>query len=251
MILPDVIEPGLRVVFCGTAVGTRSAQAGALLRRTGQLVLGHPGRGRAHAPSPSTERVRRTHPLRHRDHRHLQDQLRVRPCRRHWRFRRAPTAGHPRATRAGVDRLQWQEGCGGRPRPPGRIWATARAPRTGARLSCPRPQARRVVSGTCATGTSSPRRSDPSCSSSAVRQFGDDCRKSASGCLADRAGQALRGDDRVPGRLPGAAHTRGGLGPRSAARAHQHAADRTAQHQGQDRPGPEGAAFPSALAQAA
>lgn len=29
MILPDVIEPGLRVVFCGTAVGTVSAQAGA------------------------------------------------------------------------------------------------------------------------------------------------------------------------------------------------------------------------------
>lgn len=29
MILPDVIEPGLRVVFSGTAVGTKSAQAGA------------------------------------------------------------------------------------------------------------------------------------------------------------------------------------------------------------------------------
>ena len=29
MILPDVIEPGLRVVFCGTAVGTKSAQTGA------------------------------------------------------------------------------------------------------------------------------------------------------------------------------------------------------------------------------
>jgi double-stranded uracil-DNA glycosylase len=29
VILPDVIEPGLRVVFCGTAVGTKSAQAGA------------------------------------------------------------------------------------------------------------------------------------------------------------------------------------------------------------------------------
>lgn len=29
MILPDVIEPGLRVVFCGTAVGAKSAEVGA------------------------------------------------------------------------------------------------------------------------------------------------------------------------------------------------------------------------------
>ena len=29
MILPDVIRPGLKVVFCGTALGTRSAQVGA------------------------------------------------------------------------------------------------------------------------------------------------------------------------------------------------------------------------------
>lgn len=29
MILPDVLEPGLRVVFCGTAVGARSAEAAA------------------------------------------------------------------------------------------------------------------------------------------------------------------------------------------------------------------------------
>ena len=29
MILPDVLDPGLRVVFCGTAAGKRSAQVGA------------------------------------------------------------------------------------------------------------------------------------------------------------------------------------------------------------------------------
>ena len=29
MILPDVLEPGLRVVFCGTAAGKKSAQVGA------------------------------------------------------------------------------------------------------------------------------------------------------------------------------------------------------------------------------
>lgn len=29
MILPDITKPGLLVVFCGTAVGTKSAQAGA------------------------------------------------------------------------------------------------------------------------------------------------------------------------------------------------------------------------------
>src|SRR5437660_6183028 len=29
MVLPDVIAPGLRVVFCGTAVGAKSARAGA------------------------------------------------------------------------------------------------------------------------------------------------------------------------------------------------------------------------------
>jgi double-stranded uracil-DNA glycosylase len=28
-VLPDILEPGLRVVFCGTAAGTASAQAGA------------------------------------------------------------------------------------------------------------------------------------------------------------------------------------------------------------------------------
>lgn len=28
MILPDVLSPGLRVVFCGTAAGTKSAEAG-------------------------------------------------------------------------------------------------------------------------------------------------------------------------------------------------------------------------------
>ncbi|MEA3341927.1 MAG: mismatch-specific DNA-glycosylase [Chloroflexota bacterium] len=28
-VLPDVLEPGLKVVFCGTAAGTQSAQAGA------------------------------------------------------------------------------------------------------------------------------------------------------------------------------------------------------------------------------
>jgi TDG/mug DNA glycosylase family protein len=29
VVLPDVLEPGLRVVFCGTAVGAQSAAAGA------------------------------------------------------------------------------------------------------------------------------------------------------------------------------------------------------------------------------
>lgn len=29
MILPDVIEPGLRIVFCGTAAGAKSAAVGA------------------------------------------------------------------------------------------------------------------------------------------------------------------------------------------------------------------------------
>jgi TDG/mug DNA glycosylase family protein len=28
-VLPDVLEPGLRVVFCGTAVGAMSTQVGA------------------------------------------------------------------------------------------------------------------------------------------------------------------------------------------------------------------------------
>ena len=34
-VLPDVLAPGLRIVFCGTAVGVTSAQLGAYYARPG------------------------------------------------------------------------------------------------------------------------------------------------------------------------------------------------------------------------
>ncbi|TCV94594.1 G/U mismatch-specific uracil-DNA glycosylase [Luteibacter rhizovicinus] len=36
-ILPDVLEPGLRLVFCGTAAGRRSAEAGAYYAHPGNM----------------------------------------------------------------------------------------------------------------------------------------------------------------------------------------------------------------------
>jgi double-stranded uracil-DNA glycosylase len=36
-ILPDVLEPGLRLVFCGTAAGTRSARDGAYYAHPGNM----------------------------------------------------------------------------------------------------------------------------------------------------------------------------------------------------------------------
>jgi len=36
-VLPDLLEPGLRLVFCGTAAGTRSAQEGAYYAHPGNM----------------------------------------------------------------------------------------------------------------------------------------------------------------------------------------------------------------------
>ena len=72
-ILPDVLEPGLRVVFCGTAPGTASARAGAYYAGPGNrfwTTLHEVGL------TPVLARARRIRPparVRHRPHRRQQD----------------------------------------------------------------------------------------------------------------------------------------------------------------------------------
>ena len=158
-ILPDLLAPGMRVVFCGTAPGTASARAGAYYAGPGNRfwatlhevgltpILLAPGR------------IRAAGRLRDRPHRRQQDGLRVRRGGRQPRLRpQAPDRGD-RRRRPPPPRLQRQERGAGRARPAGGLRAADRrrsaAPASG---SCPRPPAPPAASGTSARGATWPRR---------------------------------------------------------------------------------------------
>jgi len=108
-VLPDILRPKLRVVFCGTAAGDGVRSGRCLLRGSRQCLLGNASLDGTDRHAALAGGVRTATGLRDRPHRHLQGASRFRSGGRDGRVRRSRAGSPDRRSGTRQPRLQRQE----------------------------------------------------------------------------------------------------------------------------------------------